>query len=80
MVRTAREFTERASTEQTILATAHLADGIEEITVRSPVIAAAASSRGAPSARESASSERSHSRSRPGNARLPSSAHQTRGG
>ncbi len=42
MVRTAREFTERASTEQTILATAHLADGIEEITVRSPVIAAAA--------------------------------------
>ena len=42
MVRSAREFTERASTEQTILATAHLADGIEEITVHSPVIAAAA--------------------------------------
>ena len=42
MVRTAREFTERASTEQTILATAHLADGIEELTVHSPVIAAAA--------------------------------------
>ncbi len=42
MVRTAREFTERASTEQTILATAHLAEGIEEITVHSPVIAAAA--------------------------------------
>jgi glutamate synthase (NADPH) small chain len=42
MVRTAREFTERASTAQTILAKAHLADGIEEITVHSPVIAAAA--------------------------------------
>ena len=42
MVRTAREFTDRASTEQTILARAHLADGIEEITVHSPVIAAAA--------------------------------------
>ncbi|MFN2319217.1 MAG: sulfide/dihydroorotate dehydrogenase-like FAD/NAD-binding protein [Dermatophilaceae bacterium] len=42
MVRSAREFTERASTAQTILAKAHLADGIEEITVHSPVIAAAA--------------------------------------
>ncbi len=42
MVRTAMEFTERASAEQTIVATAHLADGIEEITVHSPVIAAAA--------------------------------------
>ena len=42
MVRSAKAFTERASTEQTILATAHLADGIEEITVHSPVIAAAA--------------------------------------
>ena len=42
MVRTAKEFTERATTEQTVLAKAHLADGIEEITVHSPVIAAAA--------------------------------------
>ncbi len=42
MVRTARDFTERAASEQTVLAKAHLADGIEEITVRSPVIAAAA--------------------------------------
>lgn len=42
MVRSAREFTERASTAQRILAKAHLADGIEEITVHSPVIAAAA--------------------------------------
>lgn len=42
MVRSAREFTERASTTQTILAKAHLADGIEEITVHSPIIAAAA--------------------------------------
>ena len=42
MVRSAREFTERASSEQTVLAKAHLADGIEEITVHSPVIAAAA--------------------------------------
>lgn len=42
LVRTAREFTDRASTAQTILARAHLADGIEEITVHSPVIAAAA--------------------------------------
>ncbi|WP_226963740.1 sulfide/dihydroorotate dehydrogenase-like FAD/NAD-binding protein [Nostocoides sp. F2B08] len=42
MVRSAKEFTERASTAQTILAKAHLADGIEEITVHSPVIAAAA--------------------------------------
>ncbi len=42
MVRSAKAFTDRASTEQTILATAHLADGIEEITVHSPVIAAAA--------------------------------------
>jgi glutamate synthase (NADPH/NADH) small chain len=42
MVRSARAFTDRASSEQTILATAHLADGIEEITVHSPVIAAAA--------------------------------------
>ncbi len=42
MVRSAKAFTERASSEQTILATAHLADGIEEITVHSPVIAAAA--------------------------------------
>jgi len=42
MVRSAREFTERASSEQTILATAELADGIHEITVHSPVIAGAA--------------------------------------
>ena len=42
MVRSAKAFTDRASTEQTILATAHLADGIEEITVHSPVIAGAA--------------------------------------
>ncbi len=42
MVRSAEAFTDRASAEQVILATAHLADGIEEITVRSPVIAAAA--------------------------------------
>ena len=42
MVRSAEAFTDRASTEQTILATAHLADGIEEITVHSPVIAGAA--------------------------------------
>ncbi|GAA4397770.1 hypothetical protein GCM10023168_03070 [Fodinibacter luteus] len=42
MVRSAREFTERASSEQTVLAKAHLADGIEEITVHSPVIARAA--------------------------------------
>ena len=42
MVRSAKEFTERASTAQRILAKAHLADGIEEITVHSPVIAAAA--------------------------------------
>ena len=42
LVRSAREFTERASAAQTILAKAHLADGIEEITVHSPVIAAAA--------------------------------------
>jgi glutamate synthase (NADPH) small chain len=42
MVQGAREFTERASSEQAVLAKAHLADGIEEVTVRSPVIAAAA--------------------------------------
>jgi glutamate synthase (NADPH/NADH) small chain len=42
MVRSARQFTERASSEHTLLAKAHLADGIEEITVRSPVIAGAA--------------------------------------
>ncbi len=42
MVRSAKAFTDRASSEQTILATAHLADGIEEITVHSPVIADAA--------------------------------------
>jgi glutamate synthase (NADPH) small chain len=42
LVRSAKEFTERASTEQTILAREHLADGIEELTVHSPVIAAAA--------------------------------------
>ena len=42
MVRSARDFTERASTAQRILGKAHLADGIEEITVHSPVIAAAA--------------------------------------
>ena len=42
MVMSAEAFTDRASAEQVILATAHLADGIEEITVRSPVIAAAA--------------------------------------
>lgn len=42
MVRSARQFTERASAAQRVLAKAHLADGIEEITVHSPVIAAAA--------------------------------------
>jgi glutamate synthase (NADPH/NADH) small chain len=42
MVLRAREFTETASAQQTILARAHLADGIEEFTVHSPVIARAA--------------------------------------
>jgi len=42
MVRSAKEFTETASTQQVILGKRHLADGIEEITVHSPVIAAAA--------------------------------------
>jgi glutamate synthase (NADPH/NADH) small chain len=42
MVVRAREFTETASSPQTILARAHLADGIEELTVHSPVIARAA--------------------------------------
>ncbi len=42
MVARAGEFTETASSQQTILARAHLADGIEEFTVHSPVIAHAA--------------------------------------
>ena len=42
MVARAEAYTERASTAQTIVAKAHLADGIEEFTVRSPLIALAA--------------------------------------
>jgi glutamate synthase (NADPH/NADH) small chain len=42
MVARALEFTETASSEQRIVAKDHLADGIEEITVHSPVIAKAA--------------------------------------
>lgn len=42
MVERAKEFTERASTSQVIVAKAHLADGIEEFTVHSPVIAGSA--------------------------------------
>ena len=42
MVARAEAYTERASTAQTIVAKAHLADGIEEFTVHSPLIAQAA--------------------------------------
>ena len=42
MVARAKDYTERAATSQVILAKRHLADGIEEVTVHSPVIAAAA--------------------------------------
>lgn len=42
MVARAKDYTERAGAAQVIVAKAHLADGIEEITVHSPVIAEAA--------------------------------------
>ncbi len=42
MVARAEAYTERASTAQTIVTKAHLADGIEEFTVHSPLIAMAA--------------------------------------
>ncbi len=42
MVARARAYTELGSTAQTIVAKAHLADGIEEFTVHSPLIARAA--------------------------------------
>ncbi|CCH75250.1 Sulfide dehydrogenase (Flavoprotein) subunit SudB / sulfide dehydrogenase (Flavoprotein) subunit SudA [Nostocoides australiense Ben110] len=42
MVAKAKDYTERASASQVIVAKAHLADGIEEIIVHSPVIAEAA--------------------------------------
>lgn len=42
MVEKARHYTELAATQQTIMAKAHLADSIEEFTVYSPLIAAAA--------------------------------------
>lgn len=42
MVAKAKDYTERAATSQVIVAKNHLADGIEEIVVHSPVIAEAA--------------------------------------
>jgi glutamate synthase (NADPH/NADH) small chain len=42
MVERARHYTDLAATQQTIMAKAHLADGIEEFTVYSPLIAQAA--------------------------------------
>jgi glutamate synthase (NADPH/NADH) small chain len=42
LVERARRFTETAAATQTIVAKAHLADGIEEITVHSPLIARSA--------------------------------------
>lgn len=42
MVERAKAYTELGTTAQTVLARAHLSDGIEEFTVRSPLIAAAA--------------------------------------
>lgn len=42
MVASAKDYTDRAATAQVIVSKKHLADGIEEIVVHSPVIAAAA--------------------------------------
>lgn len=42
MVAAAKEYTDKAASSQVIVGKKHLADGIEEITVHSPVIAAAA--------------------------------------